>query len=175
MIDTAVDNPDVLRELTRLKKNVTGKTNVRLVKIHSFEFALLSFEYLEQWVFAAEDELREKRGKLLEARKQFITLIKDGGSAENLNAFKSIYQFPEKSNSEKLAAKLLWEITRNTGFETDKSQVGSCFIENCCEWSDRQADDICGLDAARLPVSVKMQQIIEHSVLQDALKEAGLS
>ena len=62
----------------------------------------------------------------------------------------------EKYNSEKISAKLLNMITRNTGFETDKSKVGPCFITECCEWENRQADDICGLDNKRLSISEKM-------------------
>ena len=174
MIDTAIDNPDVLREMSRLKKSISGKNNIRLIKIHSFEFALLSFEYLEQWVFAEKDELRDKRQTLLDARKKFIELIINGGTSEELGEFKSAYQFQDKANTEKISAKLLLEITKNTGFETDKSKVGSCFILDCCEWSHRQEDDICGLDYNRLTVTEKMEQIIKYSVLYEPFKEAGL-
>lgn len=174
MIDTAIDNPDVLREMSRLKKSISGKNNIRLIKIHSFEFALLSFEYLEQWVFAEKDDLRDKRQTLLDARKKFIKLIVHGGNSEELNEFKSAYQFQDKANTEKISAKLLSGITKNTGFETDKSKVGSCFVLDCCEWGDRQEDDICGLDHNRLTVHDKMEQIIKHSVLYESFKEAGL-
>ena len=34
--------------------------------------------------------------------------------------------------------------------------------------------DICGLDDNRLTLTEKMEQIIEHSVLQNAFKEAGI-
>ena len=174
MIDEAIDNPDVLREMTRLKKSISGKNNIRLIKIPSFEFALLSFEYLEQWVFAEKDDLRDKRQNLLDARKKFIKLIVNGGTSEELNEFKSVYQFQDKANTEKISAKLLFGITKNTGFETDKSRVGSCFILDCCDWSKRQEDDICGLENHKLTVHDKMEQIIKHSVLDKSFKEAGL-
>ncbi len=174
LLDSAVDNPDVLREITRLNKTISGKNNVRKISIHSFEFSLLSFEMLENWVFAENDDLKDKRRDMLEARKTYIKLITDGGTAEELSGFKTKYGFSDKKNEERLAAKLLFEITRNTGFETDKSQVGQCFINNCCEWTDRQADDICGLDDNRLTLTEKMEQILEHSALQAAFKEAGL-
>ncbi len=174
ILDTAIDNPDVLRELTRLKRNISGKNNVKIIKVHSFEFSLLSFEFLEQWVFAEEDELKEKRSTILQARNIFVGLIQNGGNSEELSEFKSVYHYQSKMNTEKISAKLLYDITRNTGFETNKSQVGECFINSCCEWSDRQEDDICGLENKRLTLSEKMKQLIGHSVIQDALREVGL-
>ena len=174
MLDTAIDNPDVLRESIRLKRNISGKNNVRVIKIHSFEFALLSFEYLDSWVFAVDDDFREKRKGLLDARDKFVELINNGGDRDSLSNFKSVYNYKSEMNSEKISAKLLFEITRNTGFETNKSKVGSCFIENCCELDNRQDDDKCGLDNNRLTVSEKMEQIMKYSVLQKAIKEANL-
>ncbi len=174
MIDSAIDNPNVLREFSRLKKNISGKNNIRLIKIHSFEFSLLSFEYLEQWVFAEEDELRDKRKALIDARNAFVKLVVRGATSDELKEFKSLYQFQDKANTEKISARLLFEITRNTGFETDKSKIGSCFVLNCCDWNDRQQDDICGLDKKRLKAHDKIEQIIKHSVLHDSFKEAGL-
>ena len=135
----------------------------------------MSFEFLDQWVFAESDELRDKRHIILEARNRFVKLITSGGNADELNKFKSLYDYQDKLNSEKLSAKLLFDITRNTGFETDKSHVGPYFISSCCEWTDRQEDDICGLDDRRLTLSEKMEQLIKHSVLETAFKEAGIT
>ena len=174
MLDSVMDNPDVVRETRRLKRNISGKNNVRTIKIHSFEYALLSFEILDKWIFAEEDELKEKRSEILEQRDIFVKLIKNGGDASELNEFKTKFNFSQKYNSEKISAKLLKEITRNTGFETDKSQIGQCFINDCCEWSNRQNDDICGLEDRKLTLLEKMEQIVERSVLQAAFKEAGL-
>ncbi|WP_051588924.1 hypothetical protein [Ruminococcus sp. NK3A76] len=174
LIDDAVDNPDVMRETKRLYRTISGKNNVRKISIHSFEFSLLSFEMLENWVFAENDDLKDKRRDMLEARRSYIKLITGSETAAELNDFKNKYNFSDKKNTEMIAAKILYEITRNTGFETDKSQVGHCFINNCCEWADRQADDICGLNINRLTLTEKMEQIIEHSVLQNAFKEAGI-
>lgn len=174
IVDNAIDNPDVLREMLRLKKCIAGKTNVKIISIHSFEFVLLSFEQLEKWVFAENDELKDKRSVILEARSQFVKLVNAGGYAEDLNKFKSVYINQSKHNSEKISAKLLFEITRNTGFETNKSHIGSCFVNSCCEWDDRQENDICGLDDRKLILYEKMKQIIEHSVLQAEFTKVGL-
>lgn len=174
IIDTAADNPDVLRELMRLKRSIAGKNNIRLIKVHSFEFALLSFEFFEQWMFSENDDLREKRRKILEAKDQFVKLINYGGNAEDLSEFKSACHFQSKMNTEKISARILSDITRNTGFETNKKQIGPCFIKSCCEWNERQEDDICGLDNNRLEISVKLEQILKYSVLQSAFEEAGI-
>ena len=162
IVDTVLDNQDVLRELTRLKRSIIGKNNIKVIKIHSFEFSLLSFEFLEKWVFAKSDDLKEQRKDKLEAREKLVKLISDGGTADELSLFKSVYQYQSKLNTEKIAAKLLTEITRNTGFETNKKQVGFCFINSCCEWDDRQENDLCGLDDKRLSVSEKIEQMVNR-------------
>ena len=174
IMDTAVDNADVQRESMRLNKYIAGKNNIKLIKVHSFEFTLLSFKYLDNWVFAENDELKDRRSKLLNAKAQFVNLIRNGGSAEELIEFKSVYDSIDKKNTEKIAAKLLFEITRNTGFETDKSKIGDCFVNDCCEWNDRQANDVCGLDKNKLNASEKMEQFIRHSILNAAFKEVNL-
>lgn len=174
IVDTVLDNQDVLRELERLKRSIIGKNNIKVIKIHSFEFSLLSFEFLEKWVFAENDNLKEQRKDKLEAREKLVKLISDGGTADELSLFKSVYQYQSKMNTKKIAAKLLTEITRNTGFETNKKQVGFCFVNSCCEWDDRQENDLCGLDDKRLSVSEKIEQMVNHSILQAAFQEVGL-
>ena len=174
IVETVLDNQDVLRELERLKRSIIGKNNIKVIKIHSFEFSLLSFEFLEKWVFAENDDLKEQRKDKLEAREKLVKLISDGGTADELSLFKSMYQYQSKMNTEKIAAKLLTEITRNTGFETNKKQVGFCFVNSCCEWDDRQENDLCGLDDKRLSVSEKIEQMVNHSILQAAFQEVGL-
>ena len=174
VMDTAVDNPDVLRETRRLKAMTDGKDNIRVIKVHSFEFALLSFELLEQWVFAEQDELKEKRHDLLQARAVFLQQNAADADAAGLLAFKEAFADYESKNSEQIAAKLLYEITRNTGFETDKSQVGDCFINTCCEWTGRQSDDLCGLDSHRISAGEKAKQLVNRSALKAAFEGVGL-
>ena len=101
IVDTVLDNQDVLRELERLKRSIIGKNNIKVIKIHSFEFSLLSFEFLEKWVFAENDDLKEQRKDKLEAREKLVKLISDGGTADELSLFKSVYQYQSKMNTEK--------------------------------------------------------------------------
>ena len=174
LMDYAIDNPDVLRETQRLYSVVKGKNNVAVIKIHSFEFVLLSFQLLENWVFAEEDELKDKRKKLLELKSEFVDLICNGGEAERLSVLKETLGYSKKLNTEHLSAKILFEITRNTGFETTKGKLGECFINDCCDWKARGEDDICGLDRNRLASNEKVKMIFDYSVLKDSFAKAGL-
>ena len=170
LIDTAADNPDVLRELMKVRRDAAVKPNVKLIEVHCFEYVLLSFERLEQWVFAAQDELKDKRRQLLDARRFAVS----GGSARDLEQFKAAFPYALSHNSEQICAQLLYEITRNTGFETDKGSLGPCFTNDCCSWAGRKSDDICGLDFEQLSAFEKKRQLIEYSILKPVLARKGL-
>ena len=175
LMDMAMDNPDVLRERKYLDDHAKGKRNIHIIYIHSFEFVLLSFELLEQWVFAEEDALRDQRRELLNARALFVeNVASTAGEAAGLAAFKAAFDGYENKNAEQIAAKLLFGITRNTGFETDKSRLGECFVNSCCEWQARQSTDICGLDDHRINANDKARLLVERSVLKEAFERVGL-
>ena len=130
----------------------------------------MSFKFLEEWVFAEKDELKDKRRNLLDARKTFIDIVLNGGDATLLAKLKADLDFSENKNTEQISAKLLTGITLNTGFETDKKKLGTCFINNCCEWVERQMDDICGLDDERIQADEKVKQSVKNSVLKDVFQ-----
>ena len=174
LLDVAIDNPDVLREYNRLFKYAEEQENIKIIKIHSFEFTLLSFSLLDNWVFARNDELKEKREEILTARDMFVKLILDEGSLEDLRQFRAIFNYADRYNTERISAKLLYEITRNTGFETNKGKLGPCFINSCCEWEGRHNDDICGLDDDRLSADSKKRMLVEYSALKNTLNEVNL-
>lgn len=75
---------------------------------------------------------------------------------------------------EQLAARLLFDLTRNTGFEVSKGVLGECWIRSCCEWEKRQEDDICGLDNSKLSVLNKMKRIYVGSSLKMQFPKVGL-
>ena len=174
VVDHAVDNPDVLRELRKIYSEMQKKKNIRILKIHSFEFVLLSFEFLDQWIFSEVDELKEKRKSLLKAKDLFVIMVLSGSEAESVSELRNLLGYIKQYNTEQISSKLLFEITRNTGFETDKGHFGECFYIDCCEWEKRKSEDICGLDGKRLDTAQKMYQIMEHSVLKKAIEGAGL-
>ena len=80
----------------------------------------------------------------------------------------------EEHNIEQLSTKILFDLTRNTGFEVSKGVLGECWIKSCCEWKERQEDDICGLDNNRLSVFDKMKRIYIGSSLKLQLPKVGL-
>lgn len=165
-MDYAIDNPNVLRETQRLFSLITNKNNVSVIKIHSFEFVLLSFKFLTEWIFAEHDELKEKRMKLIDFKDKLVNLINNGGDDNAVRSLKESYDFSDTMNLEQLSAKVLFDITRNTGFETSKGKIGECFIVDCCEWTDREDDDICGLNTERITGEAKIKSIFEQSVLK---------
>ncbi len=173
LMDNAIDNPDVLREAQRLYYATKDKKNVSIIKVHSFEFVLLSFKLLEKWMFAEDDELKDKRARLFEIKDIFVDLVCNGGDSSTLSSIKEELD-SESCNTEQLSSKLLFQITRNTGFETGKGKLGDCFVVDCCDWKARGDDDNCGLDETRLTSDNKIRQIVENSVLKDAFAKAGL-
>lgn len=174
LIDYAMDNADVVREYQYIYRICRKKKNVIIINIHSFEFVLLSFKMLDEWIFAEQDELKEKRNNLIEYKNRFVDIIINGGDAEKLDKLKESDDIDKSLNTEQISSSLLYKITRNTGFETSKSKLGKCFVNNCCEWSERQSDDICGLDTIRPNADNKKKQLIKFSVLKEAFMKAGI-
>lgn len=70
--------------------------------------------------------------------------------------------------------KLLFDLTRNTGFEVPKGKIGDCWILSCCEWIARHEDDICGLDERRLTIGDKMRRIYNGTSLKEKFAKIGL-
>ncbi len=180
IIDSMYDNPDVLREVRAIKEQSAKKKNIFVLESYSFELILLSFKYLEKWIFSENDELKEKRSALLELKELFLDSVLFGISVEDqLLFFKKLEELhyisnDKKRNYEQLSSKLLLDITKNTGFETNKGKLGKCFYCDCCTWEERQEDDKCGLDGTRLSSIVKLKQLKEHTVISSIFQEVGL-
>ena len=77
-------------------------------------------------------------------------------------------------NIEQISSRLLFDLTRNTGFEVSKGKIGECWIKSCCEWEKRGPDDACGLDAGRLTLKEKMKRICEGTSLFENFQNIGL-
>ncbi len=174
IVDQVVDNPEVVREIKELYKIKEKKNNMDLIKVHSFEGVLLSFTDLEKWIFAEEDELREQRKALLQQKNFFVKSVIYGGMTSDVTELYTLMNTMDCNTTEQLAAKLLFNITRNTGFETDKRTLGECFKNDCCEWEERQDDDICGLDNNKLCLREKIDAIARNSAVTDELIRIGI-
>lgn len=112
---------------------------------------------------------------MIEARHKLVQALQN----DNLD-YKEIQEIVkydkniEEHNIGQLTARLLFDLTRNTGFEVSKGVLGECWIRSCCEWEKRQEDDICGLDNSKLSVLEKMKRIYAGSSLKTQFPKVGL-
>lgn len=175
VFDNSFDNLQIVMEQKLLKKYADKKDNVFLMDIICFEYILLEFNGLIKWIYAFNDEFLVKRANVISAREKLVSSIDSG----ELN-YKDIQEIVEydrnlkEHNIEQLAAKLLFDLTRNTGFEVSKGTIGECWIKSCCKWEGRQENDICGLDSGRLSLSDKMKEIYKGTCLKEQFPKAGL-
>lgn len=172
--DHSFDNPQVIREGKLLKEQLQSKTNIKELDIICFEYILLEFEKLIEWIYAPEDEFLQKRHKIVIAREKLLEALSKKADYKAITELRNYVETIEEYNIEQLSAKILLELTRNTGFEVQKGKLGSCWIKNCCEWTERSEDDICGLDSSKISEREKMEEIYHFTSLQKELKKCGL-
>lgn len=67
-MDESFDNDQVVREMKALKRAMSGN-NIYVLKLISFEYILLSFTELLDWIYAENDEFWQKRAIEMSARK----------------------------------------------------------------------------------------------------------
>lgn len=78
----------------------------------------MEFDKLIDWIYAPEDKFREKRAGAIAARNRFVQMISTGDV--NYKEIQEIIDYDANltdHNIEQLSAKLLLDLTRNTGFE----------------------------------------------------------
>ncbi len=175
VFDHSFDNLQVVMELKLLSHYADQKENVTMIDIICFEYILLEFKNLINWIYEADDEYLEKRAGAIAAREKLINSINNG--MMNYKDIKEIVAYIKHTgeyNIEQLATKLLFDLTRNTGFEVSKGSIGDCWIKSCCEWTDREENDVCGLDHNRLSIYDKMKNIYEGTCLKEQFLTAGL-
>lgn len=175
VFDNSFDNLQIIMEQKRLKRYAKERDNVFLTDIICFEYILLEFKELIDWIYAPEDEFLKKRVGAIEARNKLVSSIQNGNF--RYKEIQEIIEYDfriEEHNIEQLAATLLFDLTRNTGFEVSKGALGECWTKSCCEWDERQEDDICGLDYSRLSAFDKMKNIYRKSSLKEQFLKIGL-
>lgn len=173
--DNSFDNLQVVMERKRLRQLADQKTNIVLMDVICFEYVLLEFQDLIKWIYAPEDEFLKKRANIIKARDKLLSSIESG--RQNYKDMKEIIEYDdhiEEHNIEQLSAKILFDLTRNTGFEVSKGSIGECWVKSCCEWEKRMSNDICGLDFDRMTVFEKMKNIYERTSLKEQFSTAGL-
>lgn len=175
VFDNAFDNLQVTMEKKLLKQYARERKNIILLDIICFEYILLEFKELIEWIYAPDDEFIQKRAKAVSARRELIQCIQCGDmDYKKIKEVLEYDQYIENHNIEQLSAKLLFDLTRNTGFEVSKGNIGECWIKSCCEWKNRMDDDICGLDYSRLSILEKMKKIYSETCLKKEFEKIGL-
>lgn len=175
VLDNSFDNVQSILEFKQLKEFSSHRTNIRLMDIICFEYVLLGFKDLISWIYAPDDEFLTRRSKAISARDKLVRSI-DAGMID----YKRIQEIADydkhlnEHNIEQLVARLLFELTRNTGFEVSKGKIGECWVNSCCEWQDRQENDICGLDHRKMSLLEKMRSVYMGSCLKEQLASVGL-
>lgn len=177
VFDNSFDNLQVYQEFKTLKKYVEMKENVLLMDIICFEYVLLEFDKLVSWIYAPNDEFLLKRINAVKAREKLVKSINAGDldykSIREIMEYNKAFGF-HNHNIEQLSAKLLFDLTRNTGFEVSKGMIGVCWTVSCCDWPERGKDDVCGLENQRLSLMDKMKSIYAGTILSRKLPEVGL-
>lgn len=175
VLDNSFDNVQIYMEQKIMKEAADIRDNVFLLDLICFEYTLLEFDKLIDWIYAPEDEFREQRAGAIAAREKLVNIIKSGEM--NYKTVQEIMDYDsnlQNHNIEQLSAKLLFDLTRNTGFEVSKANLGECWRQNCCEWVGRQVDDICGLDQTKLTLRDKMQCVYLGTSLRGKFENIGL-
>ncbi len=104
-----------------------------MLDIICFEYILLEFDKLIKWIYAPDDEFLVKRIKAIRARELLVKSIQS--ETFDYMTIQEIIKYDnhlDNHNIEQLSAKLLFDLTRNTGFEVSKGMIGKCWIDSCC-------------------------------------------
>lgn len=175
VFDNSFDNVQVCMEQKILMKYAYDKTNVSLMDIICFEYILLEFDKLIRWIYAPDDEFLKKRAGAINAREKLVEALRSGElSYKAIQAVVEYDNVIDEHNIEQLSAKLLFDLTRNTGFEVSKGTIGDCWIKSCCDWSGRKDDDVCGLNYCRLSIKDKMKSVYLGTSLSKEFLNNGL-
>ena len=117
-LDNSFDNVQIYMEQKILKEAADKRNNVFLLNFICFEYTLLEFDKLIDWIYAPEDEFREKRAGAIAAREKLVQIISSNDM--NYKAIQEILDYDSNlhnHNIEQLSAKLLFDLTRNTGLD----------------------------------------------------------
>ena len=96
-MDNSFDNLQVALEQKRLREYVEEKNNVALMNIVCFEYILLEFRKLIDWIYAPEDEFRIKRAGVIAAREKILDSIQSDDM--DYKAIKEIIEYDKNSDN----------------------------------------------------------------------------
>lgn len=174
VFDNSFDNVQLYMEQRALERAAASRNNVFLLHLICFEYTLLEFERLIDWIYALGDGFRAKRFAAIAAREKLVAMLHSGDL--DYKTIREVVEYDKNlsnHNIEQLSARLLFDLTRNTGWEVSKGKIGDCWVKSCCDWEGRQEDDLCGLDATRLTIEEKMKDIYHGTSLWGEFSKIG--
>ena len=77
-LDNSFDNVQIYMEQKILKEAADKRDNVFLLSLICFEYTLLEFDKLIDWIYAVEDEFRKKRASAITAREKLLQTLNSG-------------------------------------------------------------------------------------------------
>lgn len=92
------------------------------------EDVFTSFEYLDKWITTLDQESREK---LDTARKIINNRCKDNMDDSLVTNSKLKKMYPTANTDEQMSARIIYDITKNTGFVVSKGGLGRCWTAQC--------------------------------------------
>lgn len=181
ILDNPVDTNDDEHIFTEFIESLNEKNmpNIKIMPFISFEWMFLSLDFFMDWVYEKDDYFYKLRKEFVKCRQDLVNL---NANAElfryrELESMQFLMQkHPKRKTFEKLCKALLLEITKNTGFEVRDGydKLGQCWYINCCDYENKQDDDVCGLSSVYPSGRLKLYQILENSGLEDRLSDTGL-
>ena len=159
IVDYILDNNDVMAEIKKIDDAVAlNKAKVKVIKIQSIEQLLLSFSSLCDWV-QCSDEWKEIVRQFNSAYGIDLYVELDLVKHTELLKFKIGHV---TGSSEKLAKRILYEVSNGTGFRDvkDKRPEGSKWILGYC-WKC----DCCGADKGNFNVLMRFREQCKLNLL----------
>lgn len=93
VFDNSFDNLQVTMEQKLLKQYADKKENIVLLDIICFEYVLLEFKNLINWIYAPDDDFLKKRAGVIAARSKLVSSIENGNM--NYKDIKEIVEYDE--------------------------------------------------------------------------------
>lgn len=172
--DHSFDNDQIIREMKKLDDYVREKKNVYVIDMICFEYLLLEFDQLDRWVLGGEMRQCSKRMELFRAREKLLAAVDQETDYKEIPELVHLVRDIDEYNIEQISARLLYRLTRNTGFEVSKGGLGECWQTDCCGYLSRKEDDICGLDGTGTSLAEKMRMIYKGTRIEREFNRCGL-
>lgn len=94
-----------------LRQQIQKKANIVELDIICFEYILLEFAKLIEWIYALDDEFLIKRKEIIVVREKLLEAITQGKDYKDIDEIRNYVKLLDEYNIEQLSAKILSELT----------------------------------------------------------------